>query len=245
MYRLNELPDLLTPLPIYLSLVLAVIAWRSGKLIWWLALAWAYLMSIPVLASLAGGMLEDQYRPIGDLERYRGYPVAMLCSGAGRLDSERGWVNRPANSGWERLLVATETARGVGGELLISGGAPHGSGEEPIALTMSKVIERMGIDLRKVTLETRSTNTYENLANLREQLGETPFILVTSATHLPRAMSVAEKLGLNAIPQPADYVSSAPVGLRSFLPSIRALQEWHIVLHELAGLLYYKLRGYR
>ncbi|MGI9451454.1 MAG: hypothetical protein ACR2QH_12605, partial [Geminicoccaceae bacterium] len=90
MYRLNELPDLLTPLPIYNSLILAVIAWRSGKLVWWLALAWAYLMSIPVLASLAGSVLEDQYRPIADLERYRGYPVVMLCSGSGRLDAELG-----------------------------------------------------------------------------------------------------------------------------------------------------------
>jgi len=241
MYRLNELPDLLTPLPIYFSLILVVMAWRTGKLTWWLALAWAYLMSIPVVVSLAGGLLEDQYQPIADLERYRGYPVVMLCSGTSRLDSERGWVNQPANSGWERLLVATETAREVGGELFISGGGI----QEPFAVTMNKVIERMGIELENITLETKSTNTYENLANLQDQLVDKPFILVTSATHLPRSMSVAEKLGLKAIPQPADFVSSEIVGLRSFLPSTQAVQHWHVILHEFVGLLYYKLRGYR
>ncbi len=240
MHRINDLPDLLIPLPIYFSLILAFTAWRTGKLFWWLALAWAYLMSIPILVNQAGSLLEDLYRPIADFERYEGYPVVMLCAGGWRLDSERGWVNLPGNAGWERLLIATETAREVGGELFISGG-----GRTPIAVTMKEMIERMGIGLDRITLETKSTNTYENLANLRDQLIDTPFILVTSATHLPRAMSVAEKLGLEAIPQPADFVSSEHVGLRSFLPSTKAIQHWHVVLHEFVGLLYYKLRGYR
>lgn len=244
MYQLSELPDLLTPLPIYFLLIVAVNAWRTGKLVWWLVLVWAYLMSIPVLASLSGSLLENQYRPIADLERYRGYPVVLLSSGSKRLDSERGWVNQLANSGWERLLVATDAAKQIGGELVIAGGPSASAGREPISVTMKKVIEQMGIGLDRITIETASTNTFENLANLKDQLGDAPFILVTSATHLPRAMAVAEKLELRAVAQPADYVSSEIVGIRSFLPSSEAILHWQVILHEVVGFLYYKLRGY-
>ncbi len=245
MYLLSELPSLITPLPIYGLLLLALMAWRSGKLVWWFVLVWAYLMSIPALASLAGSFLENQYRPIADLDRYRGYSVVLLSSGSKRLDGGLGWVNQLTNSGWERLLVATETARTTGGGLVIAGGPPPRPGHEPISVTMKNVMSKMGIGLGEVAVETMSTNTYENLANLKGRLGDAPFILVTSATHLPRAMSVARKLGLNAVPQPADYVSSEIIGIRSFLPSLAAILHWQTILHEVVGLLYYKLRGYR
>lgn len=244
MYSLSELPNLLTPLPLYGVVLFGVIAWRSKKLVWWCVFAWGYLFSIPVLASFAGGYLENQYRPIADLKRYHGYSVVLLSSGSARLDPEKGWVNLLANSGWERLLVATETARKVDGEMMIAGGALSDDGRDPIAITMRKVIEVMGIDLRKVSVETRSINTFENLANLKSRLGGEPFILVTSAAHLPRAMAVARKLELQPIPQPADYLSNKVAGLRSFLPSSQAILQWQTLLHELVGFIYYKIKGY-
>lgn len=244
MYQLSEVPNLITPLPIYGLILLAVIAWRTKKFVWWCALIWGYLMSIPVLAGGAGGYLEDRYRPINDLKPYQGYRVVLLSSGSKRLDSEKGWVNQLANSGWERLLVATQTARNIDGELVIAGGPSAQGSSEPISVTMKQVIETMGINLKKVTVETASTNTFENLAYLKDRLGGEPFILVTSAAHLPRAMAVAEKLGLQAIPQPADYLSGKIVGPRSYLPSLSAILHWQTLLHELVGFIYYKLRGY-
>ena len=245
MYQLSELPNLITPLPIYGLILVAVIAWRTRRLVWWSILIWGYLMSIPVLASWAGGYLEDRYRPIDDLRPYQGYRVVLLSSGSTRLDAEKGWINQLANSGWERLLVATQTARAIDGELVIAGGSSAKGETEPISITMKRVIETMGIDLKKVTVETASRNTFENLSLLKDQLSSEPFILVTSATHLPRAMAVAEKLGLQAIPQPADYLSGKIVGPRSFLPSLSAILHWHTLLHELVGFFYYNLKGYR
>ena len=123
MYALNELPDLITPLPIYGAVLLAAIAWRTGRRRWWLALVWLYLMSTPAIANLGVAWLEDQHRPIEELAPFRGHAVVLLPSGTNRLDPVLGWVNRPAESGWERLLVAVETAREVEGALLIPGGS--------------------------------------------------------------------------------------------------------------------------
>ena len=108
---------------------------------------------------------------------------------------------------------------------------------------MKNAIERMGIELAQIEIETRSLTTYENLAFLADRLGEEPFLLVTSATHMPRAMAVADQLDLNAIPQPAGFLASDVIGLRSFLPSISAIITWQVVLHEVVGLQVYRLRG--
>lgn len=245
MSLLSELPNLITPLPIYGLLLVFAIAWRTRKAIWWGVLAWAYLMSLPVGSDVAVDWLEQRYQPIADLEPYQGYPVVLLSSGGTRQDPVHGQVNLLANSGWERLLIATTTARKVNGELFVAGGPSGRSGGEPMSVTIRQVIEQMGIDLKKVTVETTSTNTFENLANLKDQLLGKPFILVTSASHLPRAMAVAAKLELMAIAQPADYLSGSVVGIRRFLPSSKAIRHWQVILHEVVGFFYYKVKGYR
>ncbi|MGI9436581.1 MAG: YdcF family protein, partial [Geminicoccaceae bacterium] len=214
-----------------------------GQRRWWLVLAWLYLMSTPAIANKGVAWLEDQHRPIEDLQPFRDHAVVLLPSGTNRLDAVLGWVNRPAESGWERLLVAVETAREVEGALLIPGGSFTGPRGEPIAVTMKNAVERMGIELAQIEVETQSLNTHENLAFLADRLGEEPFLLVTSATHMPRAMAVADRLDLNAIPQPADFLKSDVIGLRSFLPSISAIITWQVVLHEVVGRLVYRLRG--
>jgi len=243
MYALNELPDLITPLPIYGAVLLAVLAWRTRRLRWWLALLWLYLMSTPAIANLGVAWLENQHRPIEDLRPFQGQAVVLLPSGTNRLDPELGWVNRLAESGWERLLVAVETARQVKGALLIPGGSFGDQENEPIALTMKSALERMGVDPGRIEIETSSLNTYENLAFLADRLGEQPFLLVTSATHMPRAMAVADRLQLNATAQPAGFLMSEVIGLRSFLPSVSAIITWQVVLHEIVGLQVYRLKG--
>lgn len=242
--HLNQLPNLLTPLPIYSLIFLAILAWQTKKKLWWLVFAWAYLMSIPMPVNMAASWLENQYRPIADLDPYLGYPVVLLPSGTKRMDAEEGWVNRLAESGWERLLVATDTARQVGGDLYITGGPATSRWREPMSVSIKGVIERMGIDIETIKLETAAVNTYQNLAFLKDQLIGQPFILVTSASHLPRAMAVADKLGLEAIPQPADYLVDSVISYRNLLPSSEALLHWRLVLHEVVGHVYYALKGY-
>lgn len=244
MALMSELPNLITPLPIYGLLLLAAIAWRTRSALWLVVLAWAYVMSIPAVADRAADLLERQYRPIADLSPYRGYPVLLLSSGGKRWDRDEGFVNLLANSGWERLLVAVKTVRQVEGELIIAGGPPKGAGSEPIAVTMQNVVLDMGIDLKAVTAEKTSINTFENLANLKEKIEKKPFIMVTSASHLPRAMMIAEKLGLEAIPQPADFLTGRITGIRRFVPTAVTILHWDVILHEFVGILYYKLKGW-
>ena len=72
-------------------------------------------------------------------------------------------------------------------------------------------------------------------------MGNEQFILVTSATHMPRAMSLFKSLGLNPIAAPTSYYkgnfSSSFINLRasSFYLS-------KIAIHEYIGILWSKLQ---
>ena len=68
---------------------------------------------------------------------------------------------------------------------------------------------QMEIDVNKIIFEDKSLNTYENFVFSKKFINNTDeekWLLVTSAPHMKRAMSVAEKLELNFIPYPVDYM---------------------------------------
>ena len=60
-----------------------------------------------------------------------------------------------------------------------------------------------GVPQEDLLTEEDSQDTYENLLEVQKMLGSKPFVLVTSAYHLPRAMAIARKLHMHAIAAPA------------------------------------------
>lgn len=66
-----------------------------------------------------------------------------------------------------------------------------------------------------------------------------PFLLVTSATHMPRAIQLFKRIGLNAIPVPTDFKGkSNNIGFLS-QPSIYNLQKSQNAMHEFLGIAWY------
>lgn len=110
-----------------------------------------------------------------------------------------------------------------------------GSGEGDVALNL---ISQLRIPMNRVTIEGDSRTTFENAAFTRRSVepkaGE-QWILVTSASHMPRASAAFTKAGFNVVPYPVDYTtlgdsrdywnySLAPLVA---LPLIdRAVKEW-------------------
>jgi uncharacterized SAM-binding protein YcdF (DUF218 family) len=126
----------------------------------------------------------------------------------------------------------------------------------PVSRIVGDLASAMGIPRERILLETNSTNTYENGVEIKKILGEEPFVLVTSASHLPRAIAVFQKLGLSPIPAPADFRAirnkphaNASMGelvkvMISALPSPDDLAHSERALHEYAGFTWYWLRGW-
>ena len=129
--------------------------------------------------------------------------------------------------------------------VLISGGdaslIPQGFTEA--AATRSLLVAD-GLDARRILIDDRSRNTYENAVYSKAVANPQPgqnWILVTSANHMPRAVGCFRHVGFEVIPFPVDYNSSANAYFSgNFAGDLRTLG-W--ATHEWLGLLAYRLTG--
>ena len=95
----------------------------------------------------------------------------------------------------------------------------------------------------KVELEINSSNTAEQAVAIKKMLNNEPFYLVTSAIHMPRAMTLCEQQGLHPIAAPTDYVvywKDAPWKTLYF-PNKGSVRRMNIVWHEILGKIWAKI----
>lgn len=143
----------------------------------------------------------------------------------------------------------------AGSKLLLSGGTLR-TEDRPVAAIMADYLKQQGVPDQDILTEEESLTTYENLTQVKKMLGAEPFILVTSACDLRRAMAVARKLGMNAFAAPACIwtLQNWPLGmswaewswsiLEAFAypsPARWSYLQW--AYHEYAGYIWYKLLG--
>ncbi len=130
--------------------------------------------------------------------------------------------------------------------LLLSGGAVF----DPVsnAHAMRRVAPLLGADMARLVVEERPRDTAEEARLIIERIGEQPFLLVTSASHMPRAMALFQGVGGQPIAAPTDYIVKHPVAGTDSHPGRWFPQPAHLAdvqraWHEYLGLLWSRLRG--
>lgn len=108
----------------------------------------------------------------------------------------------------------------------------------------------IGIPPEAIALDRNSRNTAENAANAKKIIDSLqlapPYLLITSAIHIPRAKKTFTKAGVEVIPYPAAFSIRPPdsvVPTDYILPSSDALRNWNMYLREITGNLMYRLTG--
>ena len=97
--------------------------------------------------------------------------------------------------------------------------------------------------------EENSRNTYENAVYVKPLLKRNNLksvLLVTSATHMPRAYAVFKAQNIDVIAMPTDYLvtdNDDPL-VFNWIPTAQALSGTTWILKEYLGWWYYRLRGY-
>jgi uncharacterized SAM-binding protein YcdF (DUF218 family) len=127
--------------------------------------------------------------------------------------------------------------------ILVSGG---GTNERPHAAVMRDVLLTEGIPAQMVWTESHSSNTHESALNssalLRAQ-GVRRVALVTEAYSMPRAARAFEKAGIAVVPAVSRRTQLSGDYWDVF-PGPSAIDRNGEIIHELVGLLWYKLRGW-
>ena len=107
-----------------------------------------------------------------------------------------------------------------------------------------RALSRLLDPRRPAVAEVRSGSTAEHPENVRPLLADGPFVLVTSATHMPRAMASFRRAGLEPIAYPVGPLVHGRYGWNSWLPSLESLGTLQAAWREVLGMAYYTLRGW-
>lgn len=163
--------------------------------------------------------------------------IVVLASGIAG-DATLPYQLRVSHHSRVRLMEGIRLHRRLpGSKIILTGGT--GFEGSPEATTMSRVAEELGVSRADMVLEVESRDTKDHPLYVRDIVHDEPFILVTSAFHMPRAVKLFEKQGLFPIPAPTGQWIP-PVQFWSvvnFFPSSSGVRLAELAYHEYMGLL--------
>ncbi len=177
--------------------------------------------------------------------------VVLLGSGSyTALDWENGRTAVPDPIGLERTLEAARIYRMIDPAWVISSGGflrPR-SPNLPPGEVMKDVLLRLGVEASRVIVKNLAIDTHDEaltVSTLLPSLRVDHVVLVTSSVHMRRAAATFRATGVVVIPAPAREDGPwTPSWMSRYLPSEYGLFEASLVGHELAGWVYYRLKGW-
>ena len=182
------------------------------------------------------------------LEAGKQYEVGILLGGMAGYDKN----NVGHFSGAADRFIQTNILyhQGVIKKILITSGSANLVYQQPgEADYIVEELIKSGVPAKDILKENKSRNTYENATFSKRIIDSLqlkgPYVLISSAFHLPRAMKVFRKAGLQIVPFPCAF-TALPKHYsweEYILPSIAVLGSWDGTMKELVGLLAYRITG--
>ena len=114
---------------------------------------------------------------------------------------------------------------------------------ESEALRNRRIFSEAGIDPKQIIALPKPRDTIEEAQAVKELLGNKPFILITAASHMPRAMMIFEHEDLYPIPAPTNFMRKTKQFWLTY-PNGGNLRYTERAFHEYVGILWLKIKGY-
>jgi uncharacterized SAM-binding protein YcdF (DUF218 family) len=246
MHRLFSV--LLMPLCIMWLLIITALVFyfmkQKGVAKWLFAMSflWLIVISTGFVPGLLVSHLENQYHPLDiKINNLDSDTVYIMVLGAGLS----GTSDLPANSKLStssvcRLVEGIRIHRLLDSSKLVFSGDKFGSLESQ-ADVMAQAAISLGVDKNAIEKVYNVSNTSDEAERFFSSYGRKGvLILVTDAIHMPRAMKIFRKAGLDPIASPSRYlVRNEPA-----LPLADNIRIMEMVLHEYFGLAWNTATGY-
>ena len=193
----------------------------------------------------SGGARPSIRRRASRRSRPAGGRAGFVVLGAGHeFDPDVPPADRLSRSALERLVEGVRLYHEVPGtKLVVSGGLGPGGMTHADALAL--VARSWGVPEADLVVDGSGWDTEQEARNISPRLGKDPFLLVTSALHMPRALGLFRLQGAQPIAAPTDHLElgTGRVEISDFFPGPSAMGRSHAAIHEYVGLLWSRLRG--
>jgi uncharacterized SAM-binding protein YcdF (DUF218 family) len=234
-------------LALALAVLGAILLWRRHRFGRWplaLGLGWFVAVFVLPVSALLTLPLEERFaRPATPPADVAG--IVVLGGAVEQMLTLAHGI--PAlNGAAERMTEAVALARRhPSARIVFTGGSasivPGGATE---ADTARQLFTDLGLPAERLVFESESRNTHEN-AVLTHRLiqpkpGET-WLLVTSASHMPRSVGAFRAAGWNVVPWPVNYTTGRDPALWWNWPFSTRLSQAEWALREWVGLVAYRL----
>ena len=241
------------PFPLFLCLMFigVIFLWvpgkqKIGKIIVTAGLIFLFVFSLPFVPNQFLGQLERQYaHPMLTGHNESGFlnvKYVVVLAGGHVLDSNIPITSQFLNPGIVRCIEGIRLHNKLEGSKLVLSGGP---GIDPVtdAELMAQLAVDLGVSRDNIILESKSLNTQDEAVYVKPIVGSEKFILVTSASHMARAMALFKKLGMNPIPAPTDHLVKNYDDHIPLFPSAANLMKSDTMIYEYLGLLKEKISG--
>jgi uncharacterized SAM-binding protein YcdF (DUF218 family) len=246
-------------LPLHFALFVGTVglflSWRRSSARLGLVLMTVALLSLLVFsnARVATALvvpLESSYAPMpearsaGDLPAELKDCTAVVVLGGGHTDhTSVSRVSQLSPAALARLTEGIRLARLLPkAKLIVSG---NNGADISHAQVLAEAAESLGFAAERIVRMDEPRDTEDEAAGIKQRIGSAPFALVTSAWHMPRAMTLCRRAALNPVACPTDFIvrpgSKIPFAwLRWDIGQLEA-STW--VMHERVGLLWIRVRS--
>lgn len=223
--------------------------WRSAArlVVTAVAIVLGVVTTLPIGEWLLSPLEEHIARPMVLPEHADGIVVLGGAVDA-RLTETRGELHL-RDSG-ERIVAGLQLARRYpNARILFSGGIPGllAGRSAHQARWLSALLHDAGISPDRVIYEDNSRNTFENAVFGKRAVDPEPaetWLLVTSASHMPRALGCFRNVGWAVVPYPVDYQTQPdPDWTPQDISLLNGLALATTAAREWTGLVMYRLSG--
>jgi uncharacterized SAM-binding protein YcdF (DUF218 family) len=224
---------------------------RAGRIVVTVGFGLLLLFGYGGVADLFLAPLEDDFQPL--LVTGRSAPLdararqarwIVVLGGGHSLDARLPPNTELNESTLARLIEALRLKRMLPQAKVILSGGFGGNGLTHADLLAGAAVE-LGFPREDLVLEKGTFDTADEARLISVTVGADPFILVSSASHLPRAVSLFRKQGREPLPSPTGYgaIDNPGVDVNSFFPSASGISKLERAWHEYVGRVWSRMRG--